>query len=60
MTVREFINQLSELNPDSKLQFGCEIERGRSVSSCEDGKVGIHPTEEGVLIKIWGEETDWE
>ena len=60
MTVKELIEKLAQLNPGTEVIFGCTIERGRSLSICEEGELEIAVSDEAVLLSVNGEETDYQ
>ena len=41
MLVKELIQELQKFNPEQEMVFHCDIESGRSFSSCKEGDYGI-------------------
>ena len=41
MLVKELIQELQKFNPEQEMVFHCDIETGRSFSSCKEGDYGI-------------------
>ena len=41
MLVKELIQELKKFNPEQEIVFHCDIESGRSFSSCKEGDYGI-------------------
>jgi len=45
MLVKELIQELQKFNPKQEMVFHCDIESGRSFSSCKEGDYGIEVEE---------------
>ena len=45
MLVKELIQELQKFNPEQEMVFHCDIETGRSFSSCKEGDYGIEVEE---------------
>lgn len=45
MLVKELIQKLKKFNPEQEMVFHCDIESGRSFSSCKEGDYGIEVEE---------------
>ena len=45
MLVKELIQELQKFNPEQEMVFHCDIESGRSFSSCKEGDYGIEVEE---------------
>jgi hypothetical protein len=45
MLVKELIQELQKCNPEQEMVFHCDIESGRSFSSCKEGDYGIEVEE---------------
>jgi hypothetical protein len=64
MLVKELIQELQKFNPEQEMVFHCDIESGRSFSSCKEGDYGIEVEDlddseiEDILIReeVWDED----
>ena len=64
MLVKELIQELQKFNPEQEVVFHCDIESGRSFSSCKEGDYGIEVEDlddseiEDILIReeVWDED----
>ena len=61
MTVKQLIERLQEFNLETRVDFVCSIESGRSLSICENGVgfVEYDGERDCVVVEISGEETSW-
>ena len=61
MKIKELIERLQEFDLETRVDFVCSIESGRSLSICEDGEGFIEYDGERdcVVIEVSGEETDY-
>ena len=60
MIVKELIEKLTKLNPETEIVFGSTIESGRSLSICWEGELEISVSDEAVRLCINGEESDYQ
>ena len=60
MIVKELIEKLTKLNPETELTFGCTIESGMGLITCWEGELEISVSDESILLSIIGEESDYQ
>jgi hypothetical protein len=65
MLVKELIQELQKFDPEQEMVFHCDIESGRSFSSCKEGDYGIEVEEldEEGIKELWIKDNygdDWE